>query len=279
MTMNDSWGYQRGRRRLENAQDHRSQPGHLRARQRQLPAQHRTQAGWLDSRGIRASILTAVGKWMERNGQTIYQSESCQPRRSNYAGFTRKGNTLYMHVYFWPGSTVALGGLMNKVKSARLLATGKEVKFEQEKFRVRFLGLPEKAPDDPGDHASPSNATASRARIPIASAKTARASGAGCHPAGGCQPPLFRTYTHYRQADCPIGPQLGKLPHIAPLPPAEPRLRPLDALPGRQRIRVQLQPRSAVAIFPNLLRHHFAGKIEPHRVRPAPAKAFDRRLG
>jgi len=94
-------------------------------------------------------ILSAVGKWMERNGRTIYQSETCQPSRSNYASFSRKGNTLYMHVYFWPGSTVSLGGLQNQVKSARLLAGGKDVKFDQDKFRVRFLNLPEKAPDDP----------------------------------------------------------------------------------------------------------------------------------
>ncbi len=52
-------------------------------------------------------ILTAVGKWMDRNGESIYDTETCQPRRSNYAGFTRKGNTLYMHVHFWPGETVA----------------------------------------------------------------------------------------------------------------------------------------------------------------------------
>ena len=52
-------------------------------------------------------------------------------------------------MHFWPGDTAALGGLMNKVQSARSLASGKPVKFEQEKFRVRFLGLPEKAPDEP----------------------------------------------------------------------------------------------------------------------------------
>ena len=94
-------------------------------------------------------ILTSVGKWMDRNGQTIYQSEKCQPRRSAFAGFSRKGNTLYMHVYFWPGETVSLGGLRNQVKSARLLASGAPVRFDQDKFRVRFSGLPAKAPDDP----------------------------------------------------------------------------------------------------------------------------------
>jgi alpha-L-fucosidase len=86
---------------------------------------------------------------MGRNGQTIYQSEKCQPARSNFAGFSRKGNTLYMHVYFWPGSTVSLGGMRNKVMSARLVAGGREVKFDQDDFRVRFTGLPEKAPDEP----------------------------------------------------------------------------------------------------------------------------------
>jgi alpha-L-fucosidase len=94
-------------------------------------------------------ILTEVGKWMAKNGETIYQSETCQPNRSNFANFSRKGNTLYMHVHFWPGSTVALGGLTNQVKSARLVASGTPVKFDQEKFRVRFTGLPEKAPDEP----------------------------------------------------------------------------------------------------------------------------------
>jgi alpha-L-fucosidase len=94
-------------------------------------------------------IMTSVGKWMDRNGQSIYQTEKCQPRRSNYAGFTRNGNTLYMHNHFWPGETATIGGMKTKVKSAKLLATGKEVKVVQDEFRVRFTGLPATAPDDP----------------------------------------------------------------------------------------------------------------------------------
>jgi alpha-L-fucosidase len=96
-----------------------------------------------------AATLTAVGRWMARNGDRIYKSEKCQVTSSEFANFTREGNTLFMHVHYWPGETVALGGLASRVKSARLAATGKEVTFEQEPFRVRFTGLPEKAPDDP----------------------------------------------------------------------------------------------------------------------------------
>ena len=94
-------------------------------------------------------ILTEVGRWTARNGESIHTQDHCQPHRSNYAGFTRKGNTLYMHVYFWPGETVALAGLKTGVKSARLLASGQQVKFQQDRFRVRFTGLPGEPPDHP----------------------------------------------------------------------------------------------------------------------------------
>ena len=46
-----------------------------------------------------------------------------------------------------PGETLALGGLQQKVLSAKLYTTGQPVKFEQEQFRVRFTGLPANAPD------------------------------------------------------------------------------------------------------------------------------------
>jgi alpha-L-fucosidase len=148
MTMNDSWGYQR-------ADDDWKSPKTV---VRNLVTCARDTGNYLLNIGPKpdgsipeesVAILTKVGGWMQRNGPTIYQSETCQPRRSNYAGFTRKGNTLYMQVHFWPGSTVAIGGLRNKVLSAKLVASGKEVKFDQDDFRLRLTGLPEKAPDDP----------------------------------------------------------------------------------------------------------------------------------
>ena len=148
MTMNGSWGY-------HQADTDWKTPGMI---VRNLALCAHDTGNYLLNIGPRAAgsipeasvkILAATGRWLERNGESIYQSEKCSVSRSQFAGFSRKGNTLYMHVYYWPGQTVALGGLVNKVKSARLLATGKEVKFDQEPYRVRFLGLPEKPPDDP----------------------------------------------------------------------------------------------------------------------------------
>jgi alpha-L-fucosidase len=148
MTLNDSWGYNRG--------DDNWKPPKTVIRNL-VTCAHDT-GNYLLNIGPRADgsipeesvrIFTSTGKWMERNGAAIYQSEKCQPSHSNYAGFTRKGNTLYMHVYYWPGDTVSIGGLRNKVKSVRLFVSGQEVKFDQDDFRLRMTGLPEKPPDDP----------------------------------------------------------------------------------------------------------------------------------
>ena len=57
--------------------------------------------------------------------------------------------SLFMHVHFWPGDPLAIGGLLVPVKSARLLAGGQKVAFEQDGLRVRFTGLPQRAPDEP----------------------------------------------------------------------------------------------------------------------------------
>ena len=95
-------------------------------------------------------ILTAAGEWIRRHGDTIYGADVCQPHTSVYANFTRKGNTLYMHVYFWPaGGDVAISGLKQKVLSAKILKTGAVLQVSQDGFRTHITGLPEHAPDAP----------------------------------------------------------------------------------------------------------------------------------
>ena len=108
-------------------------------------------------------ILEAVGKWMDTSGKTIYGSERMYADGYALENFTRKGNTLYVHVYNWPGHTpaaewldfykpevvVAIGGLKPKVLSARVLKTGQKVEFTQDEFSFRLTGLPMIAPDQP----------------------------------------------------------------------------------------------------------------------------------
>jgi alpha-L-fucosidase len=148
MTMNDSWGYQKAdddwktpKRVVQNLVTCARDGGNYLLNIGPKPD------GSIPQQSI--DIMTHVGKWMEHNSQSIYTAEPCKVTRSNYANFTRKGNTLFMHVHFWPGDYVAISGLKSKVKSAKLLASGKNVEFTQEEFRTRFTGLPQAAPDSP----------------------------------------------------------------------------------------------------------------------------------
>jgi alpha-L-fucosidase len=148
MTLNDSWGYQHADDNWKSS----------RTIIRNLIQCVRDGGNYLLNIGPRpdgsipdesSRVLNEVGAWMQTNGHTIYGSDLCQVRRSNYASFTRVGNTLYMHVHFWPGEYVAISGLRSRVKSAKVLKTGTEVRFTQDDFQTKFIGLPEKAPDYP----------------------------------------------------------------------------------------------------------------------------------
>lgn len=148
MTMNDSWGYHKN-------DDNWKSPKQV---IRNLVQCARDGGNYLLNIGPKPdgsvpapsiSILNKVGEWMDKYGRTIYGAEPCAVISSLFANFTRKGKTLYVHVQFWPGESWAIAGLKSKVRSAKLLCTGQKVKFEQDRLRVRFSGLPKKAPDSP----------------------------------------------------------------------------------------------------------------------------------
>ena len=110
------------------------------------------------------AVLEQVGDWLATNGAAIYGAEGrAADGFGNYDNFTARENTLYLHVYFWPGKTpaaawldfyrpetvIAVGGVRPRVRSARLLKTGQPVAFTQDATTLRLTGLPEAAPDHP----------------------------------------------------------------------------------------------------------------------------------
>jgi len=148
MTLNDSWGYQK-------ADDNWKTP---RTVIRNLITCARDGGNYLLNIGPQPDgsippeserILREVGAWMQTGGGTIYGAERCKVARGNYANFTRKGNALYMHVHFWPGTDVSISGLKQKVLSAKVLKTGQSVNVSQDGFRTHITGLPDKAPESP----------------------------------------------------------------------------------------------------------------------------------
>jgi len=71
---------------------------------------------------IATERLTAVGKWLKKYGNVVYgpvdRVEGLEWLPTGT--WTRKGNTLYFWCTRWPGKELAIGGLTEKLKSARV---------------------------------------------------------------------------------------------------------------------------------------------------------------
>lgn len=148
MTMNDSWGYQR-------SDDNWKSPKTI---LRNLVSCSKGGGNYLLNIGPMGDgsipepsirILSETGPWLERNKESIHGTERCQIRPGVFSNCTRKGNTLYLHIHFWPGESASITGLKTRVKSARFLVSGQPVKFQQDDIRVHFLNMPREAPDSP----------------------------------------------------------------------------------------------------------------------------------
>ena len=149
MTMNGSWGYHK------NDHDWKTPSDSI----RNLITCARGGGNYLFNIGPKPDgsippdsirILTKVGEWLKgKNSKTIFGADRCSVGGSLFSTFTQKGKTLWVHCQHWPGSDWSLAGIKTKVKSAKLLCTGKKVEFKQDAFRLHFTGLPASAPDDP----------------------------------------------------------------------------------------------------------------------------------
>jgi alpha-L-fucosidase len=92
--------------------------------------------------------LTNVGKWLKLNGKAVYGKVDRAPYHGTACGsYSRKGNKVYLWCRCWPGREMAIGGFKTALRSARLLASGKAVKFEQTGPRIVLKNLPRTSPD------------------------------------------------------------------------------------------------------------------------------------
>ena len=94
--------------------------------------------------------LTAVGRWLARNGEAVYGKADRALGRTEWVPtgrWTIKGKTAYFWCTRWPGTELAIGGVKTRVRRASLLATGKPIKFRQAPDRLVLRGLPRSSPD------------------------------------------------------------------------------------------------------------------------------------
>jgi alpha-L-fucosidase len=92
--------------------------------------------------------LSAVGKWLEQNGEAVYgKVDRAEMEWMPTGQWSVKGKTAYFWCSRWPGKELAIGGLKCKVAKASFLASGQPIAFEQTRNRLVLKGLPETSPD------------------------------------------------------------------------------------------------------------------------------------
>lgn len=134
ITLNDTWGYSRDDQNWKQPEtivralaDVVGKGGNLLVNVGPDPL------GDIPEESIR--ILSTVGKWLEKNGESIYGKEVFidYPYQIHWGAITAKGNKLYMHLINTPNRPheIVIWNLMVKVKRAYLLETGEEVNYRQ----------------------------------------------------------------------------------------------------------------------------------------------------
>jgi alpha-L-fucosidase len=76
--------------------------------------------------------LAAVGKWMAKNGQSIYGTRGNLVAPEKWGVLTKKDKTVYVHVLNKPEqSQILIPGMNEKVTAVRLMNSGSNIEYQQ----------------------------------------------------------------------------------------------------------------------------------------------------
>jgi alpha-L-fucosidase len=89
--------------------------------------------------------LQAAGAWLQKNGESVYGTTGSPIPFLSWGGCTRKGQTLYLHVFDWPSNGELRLPMRVKVTGAHLLA-GNPLTHEIKDDAI-VIHLPTKKPD------------------------------------------------------------------------------------------------------------------------------------
>jgi alpha-L-fucosidase len=96
------------------------------------------------------AILKKTGEWLKVNGESIYGSQRTPLDVQAWGESSRKGNTLYLHVFEWPkDGKLIVGGLKSDVANAYLLADPNKKSLKTSRINANDIAIdvPSATPD------------------------------------------------------------------------------------------------------------------------------------
>jgi len=144
LTIGTSWGYKKGDAPLKSARDLirtlvdvASRGGNV------LLNVGPTADGEIPAPFV--SRLREIGKWLAKNGESIYGTAGSPFTKLPAGKCTAKGKRLYIHLESHPGNRLGLSGLQNDIKRAWFLETGASLTFDN---ASKTIALPKALPDE-----------------------------------------------------------------------------------------------------------------------------------
>jgi alpha-L-fucosidase len=93
------------------------------------------------------STLKEIGKWLEKNGETIYGTNEGPVPQKSWGVTTQKGHEVFIHILSLESQNLLIPDFGKKIKSIKLFSNGSEIKFKQDEF-----GIAVQIPEDKTDN-------------------------------------------------------------------------------------------------------------------------------
>ena len=140
MTLNDNWGYHAGDHHWKTARDVISMLVTTAKSGGNLLLNVGPRAdGMIPEQSVR--ILQEAGAWLNQNGEFLPNSTRSPFAWTNICTLTTKGNIVYAHIFYSPGDELCLAEIANKVLAVRVVASGRQLPFEQKGPRLFIRNL------------------------------------------------------------------------------------------------------------------------------------------
>jgi alpha-L-fucosidase len=144
-TINNSWGYNKNDHNFKSA----TQLIHYLVRAAGYDSNFLLNVGPMPNGKIQPEFverLKAIGAWLDKNGESIYDTRGGPVTPRPWGATTQKGDKIYVHILDWQDPALLLPRLGKSIESASMLGTGDKVEVVEAEYGT-VLKLPASAKD------------------------------------------------------------------------------------------------------------------------------------